>query len=108
IAYGKNVRGGAYAVGYFDVAPGRPVSLPGAAKGAASSHEGKVTIERDYTFEGATGLEFEAETAKPKGYVSGRVIVINNRFYQLLAIGSKARLTDPEVQKFLTSFKLVK
>lgn len=108
VAYGKNVRNGAYVVGYFDVPAGVPVSLPGAAQGAANTAAGKVTTEREFTFEGNKGLEFEAETTKPKGYVSGRVIVINNRFYQLLAMGNNARLTDGDVQKFLTSFKLTK
>jgi hypothetical protein len=108
VMYGVNVRNGAYAVGYTDVPPGTPMSLPGAADGVANSHAGKVTSLTDFTLDGVTGKEFEAETTKPKGYVSGRVIVVNNRFYQALAMGSSARLSDADVRKFLDSFKVTK
>ena len=84
------------------------MSLPGAVQGIAGSHDGKVESEKDYTFEGSTGREFEVATSKPKGYISGRVIVIKNRFYQMFAAGSTARLSNSDVQKFLNSFKLTK
>jgi hypothetical protein len=108
VMYGKNVNKGAYAVGYADIPAGRPISLPGAVQGIAGSHDGKVLSENDYTIEGSTGKEFEIETGKPKGYVSGRVILINNRFYQMFAMGTNARLASSDVQKFLNSFKLTK
>lgn len=108
IFFSKNLRHGSYGVGFLDIPPGFPINLPGAAEGATNAHAGKVTLQREYTFEGTKGLEFEGETTKPKGYVSGRVIVLNNRFFQILALGSNARLSDPDVQKFLTSFQLMK
>jgi hypothetical protein len=108
VMYGVDVKDGAYVVGYADPQPGRPVSLPGAVQGVAGSHDGKVLSETDYSFEGNTGREFEVETSKPKGFVSGRVIVINGRFYQILAMGTNASLANEDVQKFLKSFKLSK
>ncbi len=108
VMYGMNVKNGAYAAGYADIPPGTPFSLPGAVQGIAGSHGGKVLSEKDYTLEGKTGREFEIETTTPKGFVSGRVIVINNRLYQILALGTNARLSNADVQKFLNSFKLTK
>jgi hypothetical protein len=42
VMYGVNVRNGAYAVGYADIPPGTPFSLPGAGQGVSNSHQGKV------------------------------------------------------------------
>ncbi len=41
-----------------------------------------------------------------RGFASGRLVYANNRLYQLMALGDKHRLSDPEVQKFLNSFIL--
>jgi hypothetical protein len=67
-----------------------------------------VVREKTFTIAGATGREFEAETTQPSGYVSGRVFIINGRFYELLAMGTHARLASAETQTFLKSFKLTK
>jgi hypothetical protein len=67
-----------------------------------------VTSLKDFTLDGVTGKEFEAEITKPKGYIAGRVIVVNNRLYQVFAIGTNARLTDGDARKFLDSFKFTK
>jgi hypothetical protein len=40
--------------------------------------------------------------------VSGRVFIINGRFYELLAMETHARLANADVQKSLKSFKLTK
>jgi hypothetical protein len=36
------------------------------------------------------------------------MFVINNRWYQVVAMGGNARLSNPDVQTFLNSFKLLK
>jgi hypothetical protein len=108
VMFGKEVRNGAYAVGYADIPSGVPTSLSGAVQGIARSHNGKILSENDYLFEGTKGKEFEVEISKPKGFISGRVILINNRLYQMFAMGTNARLSDSDVQKFLKSFKLIK
>jgi hypothetical protein len=103
VMYGKNVRNGAYAVGYADIPPGQSFSLDGAIQGVSASHSGKVSSTKDFTLEGSTGKEFEVESGSPKGYISGRVIVINGRFYQFFAAGSNAKLSNSDVRKFLDS-----
>jgi|SRR5262245_35466405 len=108
VMFGKDVRNGAYAVGYADIPRNVPTSLSGAVQGIARSHSGKILSEKDYMFEGTKGKEFEVEIPKPKGFISGRVILIKNRLYQMFAMGTNARLSDPDVQKFIKSFKLIK
>ncbi len=108
VMYGRNVKDGAFAVGYADFPPGTPVSLDGAVQGISKTHDGKVLSSKEFILEGSTCKEFEIEINKPKGYVSGRVIVINRRFYQYFAIGTNGRLSNPDVRKFLDSFKLIK
>ncbi|HKB35905.1 MAG TPA: hypothetical protein VKD72_05590, partial [Gemmataceae bacterium] len=89
------------------VHPAFVVSLSGSVSGAAS-HDGKILSTKDFTLEGSTGKECEIESTKPKGYISGRVIVIDRRFYQALAMGTNAKLSNSDVSKFLDSFKLIK
>ena len=108
VGYGVEVRNGAFAVFYADIPPGRPFNLSGGIKGAVAPYGGSVLSEKDYTFEGATGKEFEADAKNPKGYLSGRMFVINNRWYQVVAMGGNARLSNSDVQTFLNSFKLLK
>jgi len=82
-------------------------SLSGAVSSAAS-HDGKILSTKDFTLEGTTGKEFEIESKEPKGYISGRVIFIKDRFYQFFAMGTNAKLSNSDVRKFLDSFKLIK
>lgn len=56
---------------------------------------------------GCRAREFEMTIQQPtRGFASGRLVYANNRLYQLMALGDKHRLSDPEVQKFLNSFIL--
>jgi hypothetical protein len=106
VAYGLNVRNGGYAAGFGELRPGQPISLEGAIQNVTNQHQGKILSNKEFTLGGSTGKEFESEVTKPRGYVSGRVIVVGNRFYQVLAVGTNARLSNPDVRKFLDSFKL--
>lgn len=109
VMYGVNVKNGAYAAGYADLPPGLPANLSGAVQGAANSHgTGKVLSEKDFSLAGETGKEFEAEISQPKGFISGRVIVVKGRLFQALAIGTNARLSNSDVRKFLDSFQITK
>jgi hypothetical protein len=108
IGYGVNVKNGAYAVGFMDMPAGRPFSLDGALQGIVNQHKGKVLSQSKFTMEGSSGTEFEIESSDPKGYVSGRMIVVRGRFYEILAMGTKARLSNTDVRKYLDSFKLTK
>src|SRR5262245_46720368 len=108
VMYGLDVRNGAYAAGYADLPRGQSFSLDGAIQGVAGTHDGKILSTKDFTLEGSTGKEFEVESSKPKGYISGRVIVINHRFYQFFAAGNNARLSNSDVRNFLDSFRIIK
>jgi hypothetical protein len=107
-AYGVNVANGAYLVVVTPLPPGQPFSIDKAIEGQVAHHEGKVLSSKRFRLGGETGKEFEAESGKPKGYLSGRVIVIDNRLYQVVAAGTEGRLSNPDVRKFLDSFKLKK
>jgi hypothetical protein len=107
VSYGVETKAWSYGVAYGDMLPNTTFSPSGAVQGIASVFQGKVLSEKDFTFEGATGKEFEIESTKPKGHVSGRIIVINNRIYQYF-VGGNERLSGENVQKFLNSFKLIK
>src|SRR5262249_457403 len=107
VMYGMNVKNGAYVVGYMD-APGRPLSLDGAIQNVTNEHNGKISSTKDFTLEGYTGKEFEIESKEPKGYISGRVIVVKDRLYTFQAAGTNAKLSNSDVRKFLDSFKLLK
>jgi hypothetical protein len=108
IGFGVKVWGGAYAVGFMDIPPGTPFSLDGAVQGLTRHHEGKVLSNKSFSLAGSVGKEFEIESAKPKGYVSGRVIRYRTRFYQVLAMGTDARLTNSDVRKYLDSFDITR
>ena len=98
----------AFAVSTTDLPPGTPFDYTAGVQGAIQGYQGKLLSSTDVTIGGSKGKAFEAEIAKPKGYVSGQMVVVNNRLYQLIAIGSNARTSNPDVQKFFDSFKLAK
>jgi hypothetical protein len=58
--------------------------------------------------DGHPAKAFEFEMGNPKGFAVGRVLVANNRLYQLIVMGSKISSSDADVKKFLDSFKLTK
>lgn len=55
------------------------------------------------SFAHSTGRQFEIQN--PEGYVSGRLALINLRYYMILVVGPDARLSNPQVESFLNSFK---
>jgi hypothetical protein len=102
-------RNDAWGVGYADLPPGTPFDYEGAVKGMANANGGTVNVNRDFTLDGVKGREVEISITKPvKGYTTARIIVVNNRLYEVLAVGTKQKLDDPEVKKFFESFKVNK
>jgi hypothetical protein len=101
-------RGGVtYVVGYDD-GPGSLVPIDNAAVAFAESvGKGGGGFEGRGGLGGAGGwLEFQIEADNKSGYCSGRVCLVRNRLYALLAHGKEASRTNPEVRRFLDSFKL--
>jgi hypothetical protein len=107
-AFAVEVKNGAYLVSYSDLPPGTPFDYSAGIRAMATKYQGKVLSETDFTLDGNKGKAYEMEINQPKGFATGRIVVVNNRLYQTLAIGTNARASDPDVKKFLDSFKLTK
>jgi hypothetical protein len=106
--FALEVKDGAYMVSYLDVPPGTPANYSLAIQAAAANRQGKGVKESDITIEGHEGKAYEFEMGNPKGYAVGRIVLVNNRLYQLLVMGANISSSDADVQKFLNSFKLTK
>jgi len=97
---------GSYGLAWADIPANLPFSLRGAVDGIARSVDGTASVHNSKSV-GANGyIEFEIATGKPKGFASGRVMVVRGRFYQFFALGSDSSLSNPDVRKFIDSFKL--
>jgi hypothetical protein len=107
-AHGVEVRNGAYLAAYADLPALTTFDYGAAINAMAGTYQGKVLSQTDFTLDGFTGKTFEMEIAKPKGFASGRILVANGRLYQIVVMGTNARASDADVQKFLGSFKLTK
>lgn len=97
-------RNSGYAVGYAD-ARGTPLDLDGAVRGMAQKGNGTAQSTGGNNLVGGW-REFEIATADPKGFVSGRVVAARGRFYMYFAFGKDAQLSNPDVRRFIDSFKL--
>ena len=107
--YMVELSGGAYGVAYAELPPGTPFDYEGAIQGIANSNGGTVTKKTDWTIEGVKGKEVEMSITKPKkGFASVHIVVVNNRLYQVLGIGTSASLSDSTVKKVFDSFKITK
>jgi hypothetical protein len=108
-AHGVEVRDGVCMVSYADLPAGTDFDYAASIRGMAQPWGGKIISEKDIDIEGTRGRAFEMEVTKPKqGYATGRIVVINGRLYQIFALGANMRAKEPDVQKFLSSFKLTK
>jgi hypothetical protein len=97
-----------YSIGYADIPLEGPYNLSRGVQGVAVTQEGKVLSDKACSFAGGHGREFEVKSGKPKGYVSGRLIIINGRYFRIMVMGETARLSNPDVQTYLQSFKQIK
>lgn len=69
---------------------------------------GKVIEDKAITFgtEKYPGRDLLIEM--PDGYIRNRVIIANNRLYQVMIHGTKEVVTSPSADKFITSFEITK
>lgn len=121
-----------FLVSFIDLPPGIQLDYKGAIQGMTSLVGGRVTKERDWTIDGNKGKDIEMSiTGTPffpvgwvasagnrgkqvelplnknkAGFASSRMVVINNRLYQIVVIGEEATFDDADVKKFFDSFKL--
>jgi hypothetical protein len=106
-SHGLELKDGAFVVLHIDASTAHLRDFDTVVKELSDKFGGTLLTESEFTLGGATGKEFEMELSRPKeGFLSARVVAANGRLYQILALGSHARKSDPDVQKFLESFRL--
>jgi hypothetical protein len=98
-----------FGAAYTNLPAGSSFDYAASVQGMKNGYSGTVTKERDWTFEGVKGKEAEMTVTKPRTAIASvRIVVLNNRLYQILVVGSDATLDNPDVKKFLDSFKVTK
>jgi len=121
-----------FLVSFIDLPPEIPLDYAAILEGMTGQVGGKVTKLRDWTIDGHKGKEVEMSiTSTPfypvgwvasaankgkrlewwfnrnrAGFASMRMVVINNRLYQIVAIGEETDFENADVKKFFDSFKL--
>jgi hypothetical protein len=106
---------GGYTVMYFDL-PEAMAKQPGVTDQIlntipqqlkSNAPNANLTTEvKKITLGGHSGREFAVEMPG-KGTAHVRVFLVKNRLYQVIAGGAKERLSSPDTQRFLNSFKLM-
>jgi hypothetical protein len=62
--------------------------------------------KRSWLIDGHEGWEYEISAAEPPTRHVGRMVLVGGRLYRLGVEGDNVRPSDPDVKKFLDSFKL--
>jgi hypothetical protein len=102
----------AYVVSYCDlpaaeVKPGNEEKrLDLAREGAVTNSRGKLRSEKEYKVDGYPGRELEIDADKTQ--IRMRIIVVNQRLYQVMAMGSAKVIRGKDSALFLDSFKVSK
>lgn len=107
-----------YFVGYLDVPQvalqdGPDALIDGGRTGAIGNLEGSTLIsESDLTVEGYPANEFVAsftlEGKADAGIAKGRYILVGTRLYQVFVLAKKDAGQSEEIDRFISSFELVK
>lgn len=103
-------RGGAYVVSYNQNPPGtqglEEVMLKGAVQGMST--KGTVKSETPIKLDGKyPGAEVKMDVTTPqKGEMINRIYIVENRLYQVMAVGTSSFIKSSNVQKFLDSFQV--
>ncbi len=106
----------AYFVAYGDFPPAfvqnadTEAMLDGARDGAVADVSGTLVSERRISVQGFPGRELwiEASVSGQKGLAQARMILVGNRFYQVLVAGPKDGFAESEAERFLNSFQVVR
>ena len=89
-----------------DLPPG-PYSYEAGLNGIMARMECSLISKGPWKVGNSEGLAYELSVNKPaKGHATGRLLVVNNRIYQLMVLGVNAREDNPDVIKFIGSFKI--
>jgi hypothetical protein len=108
ITYGASADNCVYSVSYSDLPSASAFNAANSVKAIVKAFGGKVLSDTTCNFAYTKGWQFEAEITKPKGYLSCRIAFINLRYYMILVMGDDSRLSNPNVETFLNSFKRFK
>jgi hypothetical protein len=106
----------AYFVAYGDFPPAfvqnadTDAMLDGARDGALEDVRGTLVSERRISVQGFPGRELwiEATVSGQKGLAQARMILVGNRFYQVLVAGPKERFAESQAERFLNTFQVVR
>jgi hypothetical protein len=79
--------------------------LDGAMDGAAGNVRGKIVKEMELDFHGYPGREIEIKLPR-NTTIRARLILINNRLYQMMVISPSADILEEKGTKFLDSFSV--
>lgn len=110
-AYTVENRNEAFMVAYSDIPNHLRHDLDGAVQGFAQK-AGGTNVQSKGSSQTTKGeflgwREFEMAISTPKpGYAAGRVLFARGRLYMVISVGTENRLTNPDVQKFISSFSL--
>lgn len=83
-------------------------ALDGARDGAVSKLEGKLLEETKETIGGHPARRFTFEAQGGALLVTARILLVDNRLYQVLALRPRNSKLDAELATFVDSFKLLK
>jgi hypothetical protein len=99
-------RGRGFNIGVTTLPPGTPFDYNGAVNGAASNVKGTVASSNETTIDGKKGREGLIKL--PNGQMLRmKIVVANDRAYQLQAIGDDAFVKSDDANKFFDSIKIV-
>ncbi len=107
-AYGADLPNVSYMVAFVNIPSSRPFSMEHALQGMCGHHKATVLSRKNVAVEGKLFWEFEMESKNPKGYIAGRMGLHEGRWYVLIAGGNQGRLSNPEVRRWLDSFRIKK
>ena len=93
---------------YPDVVAQAPADkvLDGGRDGALANVKGKLVGEQNMSLDGFPGREFTIEIPG-KGMMKLRTYLVRQRLYQIMAVGTNARIDSEDTVKYLTSFRLL-
>ena len=104
-----------YAVGYSDfpvayaLGTNREEILKGVRDGWVRRIEGKVVASGPTRLDGYDGIDFAAEGRSKGGeaWLQGRLYLVDQRLYQVIAMGRKGEVAQGTLNRFLNSFRIV-
>jgi hypothetical protein len=105
----------AYFVGYADF-PNKvqeseiQTGLIQSVKGAMTNLQGEIKTDKETKLDGYPCRDFDGvgKIDKVEINIKGRFCFVENRLYQVFALGDKTKISAADVDKFIESFKLLK